>query len=775
MKPFHWTLIAACLASCHTTDGANSPPSLGPGSRVVIPSVQQPRAQEPTPEVEIPPTPQSAPRPAANERLALAMEAFANAISEALTRTKVRTGSPAATPGNEPDHVASQVASTDAAQDHSETPHRDVNTREVARDAASLSQNEKALRAAAKQALDVGDLSSAAEFIAQARARPGLEKAQGLSREGRFEEARTALEQALKEAPDRPELLEALGYANLSLADANKRDDYRGALDAFQRTGPNPTPTALLGMSRAACALGEFDQALDWARRAIMLLTSRTAQRLELSPAPEIVLADAGLEVHRKLRANPGPASAALFTEIERALKWRIEHVNPDAAAHAHLAALYLDVGKVNEAEAAAGNGLNFSPGDPELTALLARAALSVGGVDGPERLIAVFKEFHSRFKNQPLFYWYQALEFFKSSVRRETLSQFESSDKSPVNRARQREAAKSYFAKVRSLDARYKESCLQYEALCVALDGWEWFDAKDFVRARQAFKSMNAVLPGSVALDPVSVDAQLAGRRIESGVSGLEKIALRCRELKNLPYSAAVYADLADLLPNDPRWAREAAESAKLVADSLTDQALDFESAARGEVQDPTRIKKLRTDAEVRDKEVGTPSEPGRFAAAVQARKKSADEYFEKSWNRYKDAVRLAPLDVRLACDAAHVAVYHPQGDLAPVERLLENAIRLANEQLQGPNLPLEKSQQEQLQHSKADALADQGKLELDIKGDPDVAIRLFNECLDTDPRPRPGVREQLLPRAIEASKKLQAAAPPTPPLENSGPKKQL
>ena len=336
---------------------------------------------------------------------------------------------------------------------------------------------------------------------------------------------------------------------------------YPAALDAFQRAGA--TPTALLGQSRAAYALGEFDQALDCARRAIVLLSVQPDRRLEISPAAEIVLADAGLEVLHRLLANPGPASSALFDDIARALQWRIERVRTDAAAHGRLVALYLEVGKVIQAESAAQDGLNSSPGDAELTKQLARAAFSIGG---PDRLLEAFEHFRKKFPLQPLGYWYPALEFFKSSVAHQTLTLFESSDKSPVNRAKQRKRAKSYFAQVRVLDPRYAASCLEYEALCVALDGWEAFDAREYEKARGAFKSMDNVLPGSVALDPASVDAQWSGQ-LASGASGLDKIAVLYREAKNLSASAAVYGDLADLLPNDAHWVREAAESAKLAA----------------------------------------------------------------------------------------------------------------------------------------------------------------------------------------------------------------
>ncbi|HTF86910.1 MAG TPA: hypothetical protein VK843_00760 [Planctomycetota bacterium] len=750
MKAIHSTLLALCVASCRATDSANPRP-LGPGSRVVIPGLVQPKSEDPLPLLVSTPPVVSAPaveeppqKTEVLEQRASTWHKLATALREGWTRAVVAAK----------ELAAAQQAPTNAMPEpavvNDEPPPAtgESNATEAAYDPASLLNEGPRLKAEAERALAEDRLDDAIELTRQLRALQPRENARRLVGQSRFDEARAELEQGLADSPDRPELLMDLGTLDLTLAAADRSEFLQEALEVFARAGN--TPEALLGHSRAACALGRFELALDSAQRAMVLLDSQPSRRLAISPAPEIVLARAGSQVLRKLRKDASAAAGPLFLEIQSALELRIAHASTDATAHAALVELLLDAGKVFEAEQAAWVGLNSSPGDADLTELFARAAKSCGDT---AELLAAFSRFRDRFPYQPLGYWYPAFEFFENSVNHVTLPLFEGSGKDQLDRA------EKYFGLVRSLDARYTQSCLQYEALCRALAGWQLFGSKRIEPARAAFKSMNDVAEGSVALDPGSdVDPRWAGR-LESGAKGLEKIAEHYRDVtKDLAMSAAVYADLADLVPGDPRRARDAAVSAEQAGLFLDEAATSLEKAARGETTDETALKKLRKDARVKEKEIGLPKELERYRTAASAKRKQSDACFAQSWKRYQDAIRLAPTDVQLACNAAKLAIYHIPRDLPVAEQLLRDAIRLVTAQIESD--PANDS----LKHAHADALQFQGVIELEFKDDPDLAVQLFQQAISADPQQRPGVVDQLLPKAeaAAAKKKAVAASPP-------------
>ncbi|HUR26792.1 MAG TPA: hypothetical protein VM509_01285, partial [Planctomycetota bacterium] len=260
-------------------------------------------------------------------------------------------------------------------------------------------------------------------------------------------------------------------------------------------------------------------------------------------------------------------------------------------------------------------------------------------------------------------------------------------------------------------------------------------------------------------ALDPASVDPAWAGK-IESGATGLARIAALDRDAGDFVGCATLYRELADLVPDDPRWAREAAETSGLAARALEDDAKALSAASRGEVVDAATLKKLRKDARVPMKEFGKPNEFRRFEVAGKRREAESNALFAQTWERYQRAVFLAPLDVQLACDAAHVAIYHVPAELGAAEKLLEGAIRLAREQSESPMEPTAKNQ---LRHVLATGLSYQGTIEYQFKNNPDGAVKLFEQALEIDPDRLPSVRERLLPEARIASGKLRGDGEPS------------
>jgi hypothetical protein len=116
---------------------------------------------------------------------------------------------------------------------------------------------------------------------------------------------------------------------------------------------------------------------------------------------------------------------------------------------------------------------------------------------------------------------------------------------------------------------------------------------------------------------------------------------------------------------------------------------------------------------------------------------------------------VSLLPLDVKLACDAARVVIYHVPAEIDAAEKLLDGATRLAREQFEAP---MEPSAKDRLRYVLATALSYQGTIEHQFKDDPDAAVKLFEEALEVDPVRLPSVRERLLPKAREASTQRKA-----------------
>jgi len=746
MKPSQWILLGLLAAACRSTDSAAlREQARGPGSRVVIPDVAQPRAAEPAPV-------------SAEPELALQVppeSAAGGAPAESGSVPAASGESPASAAQLEQPEVRSGTAGDPPAQPSEPAPPAAPGLPED--EAKSLAALDDPEYAAAVAALLARDPVLAKQHVDLIVARPSLDKAARLSAAGEHAAAIAEIEEVLRTNSGRADLLEAAGNAALALGEAGDRARLAYARESFLQAGS--TPTALLGRSRAARLMGLWDEALDCARQALVLLSVRPrAERLELVPAAEVVLADAGMDVLRGLRSQSGAAATALAAELESALSSRIREQGSDAMAHARLAALYLDQGKVFEALAAAESGLGFSPADAELAKLLARAALSAGGAN---EVIAAFGRLSKRFPTQALLYWYPALERFKSAVSGVVLN--------PRDTLwRQLQQAMAGFAECRRLDARYEKSCLEYEALCLGVRGWELFADDRLEPARLTFLSMDTSLPGGIALDPAGVDPQLQGR-LSDGLSGLARIAERYRDVKkDSPAAAAVFSDLARVAPKNALYVRAAAQSAELAAEDLEQLALEFESAREGKLQDSARLRALRKLAGVSDRAVGSDKEAERFAAAAADRRKRAAESYANSWQSYLAAVELEPQDARLACDAARVAVYCTKSDPARAEELLRRAIRLAQEQSLVTGLS--PSALSALERTWGDALVHLGVFELESKHDPRAARQYFEQSLEvgSTPIPRHYVREVLLPQAIEASKQLRENPPATTSNEN-------
>lgn len=738
MKPIHGSLLAACLWGCGSA-GVGDAPRPTPGSRVVMPELPQPRVQPPDAGSAAPSSlvisipsapvgeaaqPESDPTAEPGAEPTAAAEATP-AIPELDSKAAL---DPAVVPTIEPP-VETTATGVDAPIDLASGAQASAATGEDARQAE--------LRDQLKRAVDAGRFDEAQELLDALRASPSLESARVAIAAGRWLEAAEVLELARTRSRGRADVCEALGEVQLRLAQDGDSARFAKAREAFEAAGDRPR--SLLGLAQSLAALGEPDAAYDAARRARAAIVRSGLSPASFEPPPERVLADCGLELLRARRARLDPVADALDEEIASALNERLQRQPTDGAAHAQWTKLHLEMGRVAEAQVAAERGLELVPDDALLHQLLARSALSAGG---PQRLLKVFSRLRAKHPEQALTHWYPALERFKSSAAPEP----QKLDPTKSHEAQLREAEEG-FRQCRALNPAFESSCLRYEALCRGVRGWQLIRRGLFDAARESFLSMNEVLPGSIALDPATVDPQWDGH-LRDGLKGLATIAAELRARGRVEQAADVQADLAAQVPGDGALLRESARAAQWAAEALSARADDLEAAARGSA-DPAEWTNLRKLARVKDREVGSAKEVERFTKAAAAERAKAREYFERCWQAYLAALELLPGDLRMACDAARVEIYQLQNDHPRAERILREGLRRAEEVLAVAAEP-----EFELRLAWADSLQDLGYLELTWKGDAEEALRLFRRSVEVGPSPRPKVSETLIPMAIEAAK---------------------
>lgn len=536
-------------------------------------------------------------------------------------------------------------------------------------------------------------------------------------------DALIALDEVQTVAGDDPEVWYVRGEAALAAANLGgngARDLYVDARGAFERSAElAPGADAWLGASRAARMVGETAAALELARSAL------EAGTWERQPGERIVIeALFGSYVAKKQAEEDDPA---LFAETEERLGAYTQSRPDDPWGWTQLANLYQWQGNPSEALAAFEHVVELTPDDANAHQRYAQLARMDGGA---EAVLAAYDAFNASHPDSPLGLWYSAVETFNEAVvdltaDRESIPGFQ--------------RAEELLVQCRTIEPSYEESCRGYEVMCRDGIGWALYGDGELERAKEAFLSMEDVLPGGL-------EWQLQGK-LMSGVQGLAFIADRYYQRgenefdpEGKPEAAAIFDILRVYKPEDPDYANNAGFFHRDACVAFEVQAQGFLRRAKGRMLVREGEKDEEADFDTRpivevDVEV-TPEEAAEYEAQGQAMRALALEHAEKSYLAYKAAAENASDDVRVLNDAALVMVYHVRKDVPEMEALLERAIELGAEQVQDPDLSEEEL--DALLEAWGDAYQNMGLVYLTLKDDPAKAREYFEKAFEIGPRPR-------------------------------------
>jgi hypothetical protein len=644
-----------------------------------------------------------------------------------------------------------RVSSESAAPGAPEVAHREPDAggdrapTEPARTADSpATAAESGLQRAAREALAAGDYERALPLVQELWAQPIEERASQLMAAGAFDEAHALLASALARVPSRAELVELSAEAELALGRArNDRALVERALASFESLGQ--VPAGSFGASRAARALGRSDEALarartGWALPGSALFAARVTPAW--SEPPERTLAEACAMVYRAQPREPADAKARLLTETEDALSRAMARGGDDAWAWATLATLYLEARRPYDALQAAERGFDKHPASDELGTLVARAGRDV---DGGRGLFDAFARFQDRHPNAALGQWFPAVE-------RLAIVAAGRATEAPETAL---ERAERGFRACRGLDPRYTDACVEYEILCRNALGWAQLKREQTAEALASFLSMEDLAPGGLRHEWEG--------RLASGVQGIANIAEVCRARGDLLGVAGAFEALAKYEPRNVEWMRACAIEHRDAARHYDEEGKLFDKAARGQL-DKAELERARELANTKFPERDSELEEKRYIRKARDRHELAKQLFEKSYRAFVAAARLAPEDVRLANDAAQIAIFYLTPDAAELEPLLLETVRRATLQLDSGDTS--ESERIALRTAIGDAHVNLGQLYM--AANPALALECFEKAVDIGPDPRPNVKEQLIPRcrrAIQAGFTPPTSSSPSPP----------
>ena len=584
--------------------------------------------------------------------------------------------------------------------------------------ASGLSSAEREIQ----DALVAGNLELVRNLTETLMCSEHIEEAKTLLAQDGSGEALVVLEEALAQAPGQHEVLLLYGEASLRVGvELGEQLHFEDALHAFAQV--DERCEALLGSSRAARMLGNTQEALRFARTGFGLRDG-VDDDWSWSEDPRRTLAEATFNAWWEERHEDSPQARALFDETEDALSRLMTGRSKDVWAWNRLSTLYLEVERFDDAREAAHRGLNRKPKDEELAHLLARAAKAGGGREG---LMRAFGKLRSKHPGAPMGYWYPAREALDHVLTGEA--------ENPIETLRK---AQKRFRNCRKEDERYSEDCKHFEVLCRAAEGWHFYDAGKLEKARAAFESMDDVVEGGIRIE-------LDGKG--SGIVGLVFVADAQQKAGNLAEAARVFDALRNFEPTNADFANNAGYFNREAGTELDRTAQLMERAARDELVDKERLKRLREQAKVEKNDRGSKMEKARFTSqAAKLRERSLDA-FRRSYAAYLAAVEISPEDVSLINDTAVVLVYYLGENLDLAEEYLLRSVALGVEQRE--NSGLSEDERFDLDRAWGDAHENLGYLYLTHLGEPEKAIGWFKKCIEIGPAPRPLVEEELLPQA--------------------------
>lgn len=585
------------------------------------------------------------------------------------------------------------------------------------------------LRARLLVAFEAGDWETARQCLARAGAQAELERARQLVATGDAAGALALIERAFASVPPDADTQLVRGTALLARARASESAAERAAFaqealsEFFASAKGAPSAAAWLGASRAARVLGRSDDALDYARNAARAPEAQGAAlaRGEL----QRTLAEASADSWRDALAADRDAAHARYVAARAALEALLARAPSDPWTWSQLGRLELAEGQPAEAERLARAGLAWSPDDAALHALLADAADARGG---RAARLAVLVENAAAHAGAAAAHFELARTRFDEALARHAAG---------ADARAAFTVAEGEFALARSLDASRARVCLEHEAACRTARGWTALRAGELAAARDAFLSAEDVVSGATAWTPPG--------GLAPGVRGLEQVAdsfarrgedvARADSHEDLERAARLYEFLHRADPTDVRWPSRAGFRYR-------DTALAWRERARAEARDDRRAEATRSLARAR-------------------------ELMEASYASYADAAKLAPTDVRLACDAGRALVSYLQRDPAAARTWLEHAVtsgetqrvelrtRASEDGLAPAERDRRRAELEALELALGDAYQELGVLELTLAGDAKAALAWFEKSLATGPDPRSELGQSggLVERARAAS----------------------
>ncbi|MCE9595211.1 MAG: hypothetical protein K8S98_13575 [Planctomycetes bacterium] len=579
---------------------------------------------------------------------------------------------------------------------------------------------------AAKDAIDAGDFAHARDLVEQLIVGSRLQEGVRLLASGRALDAVAVLEDVRREAPGRQDALIPFAEASLQAGkQLNEPALLERALAAFGQV--ENEPAAALGASRAAAALGRTDEALRFAREGLRRIEVRGPSTLVLAEAPERTYAQAALDAFQLARANQSAEADGLRVEAEDALARYLGTNSQDGWIWLQLGALASADGRLPESRAAYQRGLARESNNAALLDGLWRVSYADGGFTNASTVMSALLTAHPELARARFDLGLARFELALAHLDATTVPEFETA---------QRE-----FRAAREADASLETDGLGWQAMCRAGIGWSKLAASDLAGARAAFESMESLFAGGMRW-------RIEGR-LRSGVEGLEAVGAAFQRSNALADAAECFDRLAEYEPTEMRFANNAGFFNRDLAVQIAGTADDLERAARGEIQDPSRLAELRVAAGLAREGAVDAAAKRAFEHAAQQARDAAGRFFEKSFAAYEKALALAPDDVRLQNDTALMLVYYLHRDWDRARSLLETAIEQGEKQL--ADTTLADDARSALQNAWGDAHENFGVLALEHDRDAAAARRWFQRAVEIGPDPRPIITDHWLKKCDE------------------------
>jgi len=586
------------------------------------------------------------------------------------------------------------------------------------------------LKRQAREHLERDEFAQARAVLDELLTAPAKARARALLDAKRPVEALAAIETALSDAPGEPNTLllhgEASLQAGLLLRDRTKLE---ASLASFLRSGASAD--ARFGASRAARALGRFDDAVELAREGWRALGPNAAlARTASTETPERTLADALWLWFEPRTPTSDPEYVRVGEEVAEANLRLAAREPAQPTTWLRVAEVDRRLGRHDEEVAVLERALADAPLSDRLADRLADAARVRGGTSDLIDTVCRVRERRGERENATLWRASAAarleLALSHDTPAAAALSALASADEE--------------FNTWGRLASEQRDAALRLRAECRSAAGWRQLEANEVDAAVTAFRSVQALAPGAVYW---SFEA------VEPAVRGLARCAERLRANDDLAEAARLWSDLHRMSPEVVEWSSEAGRTWRLAAERALLFSKELKLAADGRLRDGSAIEDLRRRARISSK----PGDGLEWTLALQRASKDAEKraakWFKESYEALVDAAQFAPNDMRLLCDAAEVAVYELRADLPDVEAFLKEAIRLG--ELRSRDASLSAVERRAVLEAWGDAHECLGVLSLEYKRDPSRALSNFKRSQEIGPDPRPIVTDTYIPRCEE------------------------